>query len=332
MRTLAATMLLALVLASCGSDADVESADTTAVGASPDDGVPSLTPAMDDPALDAVSLEPPVSDDGDPVVTVDGELAVDETVRRVVVEGDGTVAADGASASFHFVGLNGRTGERFDGTRPGEPATVSLDPAAVLPGIYRSLVGVPSGSQVVAAISPDDGFGPQGGFADLGVEVDDTIIFVFDVVDVSIPLDRAAGTSVEPAAGLPIVTLADDGKPTITLPDGDPPGELIGQVLIEGDGPPVEAGQSLTAHYTGITWPRGEQFDSSWDNGAPAAFDIGVGGVVAGWDETLVGQPVGSQLLLIIPPDKGYGAEGRPDAGIQGTDTLVFVVDILAAS
>jgi peptidylprolyl isomerase len=72
------------------------------------------------------------------------------------------------------------------------------------------------------------------------------------------------------------------------------------------------------------------QFDSSLGSG-PAQFQIGTGNVITGWDQGLVGQTVGSQILLVIPPDLGYGAEGQPSAGIAGTDTLVFVVDILAA-
>ncbi len=94
----------------------------------------------------------------------------------------------------------------------------------------------------------------------------------------------------------------------------------------------VESGQDLTVHYTGVIYASGEQFDSSWDRGEPSSFPIGVGGVIAGWDEGLVGQTVGSQVLLVIPPEQGYGADGNPDAGISGTDTLVFVVDILAAN
>jgi peptidylprolyl isomerase len=63
----------------------------------------------------------------------------------------------------------------------------------------------------------------------------------------------------------------------------------------------------------------------------PAAFQIGAGRVIDGWDQGLVGQKIGSQVLLVIPPELGYGANGNPDAGISGTDTLVFVVDILDA-
>ena len=50
-----------------------------------------------------------------------------------------------------------------------------------------------------------------------------------------------------------------------------------------------------------------------------------------GWDERLVGRTVGSRVILEIPPNKGYGAKGNKDAGIKGTDTLFFVVDILGA-
>ncbi len=84
--------------------------------------------------------------------------------------------------------------------------------------------------------------------------------------------------------------------------------------------------------YTGAIWKNGKVFDSSWKGNGSVQFPIGAGQVIAGWDEGLVGQTVGSQVLLVIPPDKGYGAAGQPSAGIKGTTTLVFVVDILAAT
>jgi len=104
------------------------------------------------------------------------------------------------------------------------------------------------------------------------------------------------------------------------------------QPLIKGTGPVVQSGQTISAQYTGVVWDTGKQFDSSWDRGQPTPFVIGKGQVIAGWDEGLVGQTVGSQVLLIVPPDKGYGASGQSSAGIKGTDTLVFVVDILAGT
>ena len=92
----------------------------------------------------------------------------------------------------------------------------------------------------------------------------------------------------------------------------------------------MQAGDLLVVNYVGETWDDGKVFDSSFDRGAPAAFQIGVGQVVKGWDAALVGQTVGSRVVMALPPELGYGTEGNADAGISGTDTLVFVVDIIA--
>ena len=121
------------------------------------------------------------------------------------------------------------------------------------------------------------------------------------------------------------------GKPTVTVPSTAAPPALVVQPLIQGTGPAVTAGQTVVLHYVALNWRDGKQFDSSWDRGQSASFPIGTGKVLPGWDEGLVGQAVGSQVLLVVPPDKGYGSAGEPDAGITGTDTLVFVVDILDA-
>ena len=115
------------------------------------------------------------------------------------------------------------------------------------------------------------------------------------------------------------------------MPKGDPPTGLVAQPLIKGKGREVLAGQKINVHYTGALWRNGKVFDSSWKSGKSFNLPIGTGQVIAGWDEGLVGQTVGSQVLLVVPPDKGYGAGGQPSAGIKGTDTLVFVVDILGA-
>ena len=94
----------------------------------------------------------------------------------------------------------------------------------------------------------------------------------------------------------------------------------------------VKAGQSLTVNYLGVIWPGGKIFDSSYAKGSTASFVIGQGQVIKGWDQGLVGQTLGSRMLLVIPPELGYGAQGNPSGGIKGSDTLVFVVDVLDAS
>jgi peptidylprolyl isomerase len=110
-----------------------------------------------------------------------------------------------------------------------------------------------------------------------------------------------------------------------------PDGKLRSAALIKGTGSVVKKGQSITVDYLGQVYDAKKPFDESFTK-EPATFGIGSGQVITGWDKTIVGQRVGSRLILAIPPKEGYGKQGQPSAGIKGTDTLYFVVDILAAS
>jgi peptidylprolyl isomerase len=132
-------------------------------------------------------------------------------------------------------------------------------------------------------------------------------------------------------AGANGITVAGEAgaKPTVTVPKGEAPTTLSRQILTEGDGEAVEDGQLLVAGYLGQTWAESTVFDNSYDRGQPAAFPIGVGQVIPGWDECLVGLKAGTRTLLTIPPAQGYGdqAQGEIPAG----STLVFVVDVLSS-
>ena len=123
-------------------------------------------------------------------------------------------------------------------------------------------------------------------------------------------------------------------KPSLTIPAGAPPAELHATVLSQGDGPVVRRCDLLVANYLGQTWAplqgKPNVFDNSYDRKQPAGFEIGVGKVVPGWDKTLVGQHVGSRVLLTLPPADGY-ADQSPSAQIPAKSTLVFVVDIVKA-
>jgi peptidylprolyl isomerase len=132
------------------------------------------------------------------------------------------------------------------------------------------------------------------------------------------------------AAGLPTVAGDYGSKPTFSFPSKTPPSTLMSKVLKEGTGPATEKGDLLVADYLGTVWD-GKTFDNSYDRKAPSGFPIGVGKVVAGWDKVLVGVKAGSRVLMSLPPAEGYGAQGNAQAGIKGTDTLVFVVDIVAS-
>ncbi len=166
--------------------------------------------------------------------------------------------------------------------------------------------------------------------AETGLKASDNVVFVIDVVTKQYPVTGEMAKQDD--AKLPEVTKPkkDGEAPGIEVPDADPPKELTVKTLIEGSGPAVQKGQKLAAHYKGVIW-GGKEFDSSYANGEPASFQIGTGAVIPGWDKALVGVKAGSRVLLSIPPADGYGEKGNESAGIKGTDTLVFVVDILAS-
>jgi peptidylprolyl isomerase len=128
---------------------------------------------------------------------------------------------------------------------------------------------------------------------------------------------------------------AFDTTPTLTFPSGQPPKQLVEQTLVAGNGTPIAAGDTVITNDLGEIWPTkdGSQpkvFDSSFSRGTPTGFVIGTGAVIPGFDKTLVGKRMGTRMLLSIPPADGYGPSGNSQAGISGTDTLVFVVDLLA--
>ncbi|MFD6419456.1 FKBP-type peptidyl-prolyl cis-trans isomerase [Streptomyces sp. NPDC060194] len=118
-------------------------------------------------------------------------------------------------------------------------------------------------------------------------------------------------------------------KPTVAKGSGEPSKDLAVKTLITGSGGKVAQGSLLQADYLGQIWASGKVFDNSYDRGQTAAFPIGVGKVIPGWDKALVGKNIGDRVEMAIPPALGYGEQGNPQAGIEGTDTLVFVVDIV---
>ena len=115
--------------------------------------------------------------------------------------------------------------------------------------------------------------------------------------------------------------------PTVAKPKGDPPTKLIIKDTKKGTGATAKAGDTVTVQYYGLNWSNGEKFDASWDRSEPFTFELGTGGVIAGWDEGVAGMKEGGRRVLVIPPDKGYGEAGSPPA-IPPNETLVFVVDL----
>ena len=119
-------------------------------------------------------------------------------------------------------------------------------------------------------------------------------------------------------------------KPLIDRPDGPAPADLEITDLTVGDGAEATAGKTVTVHYVGVAHSTGEEFDASWNRGAPFRFPLGAGRVIGGWDKGVAGMKVGGRRKLVIPPHLGYGDRGAGGV-IKPGETLVFVVDLLGA-
>ncbi len=123
--------------------------------------------------------------------------------------------------------------------------------------------------------------------------------------------------------------MTDRTKPEIDFPEGEPPTELQITDEIVGEGPEATAGSTVSAHYVGVAYSTGEEFDASWNRGQAFDFRLGAGQVIAGWDAGIAGMKVGGRRKLVIPPHLGYGQRGAGGA-IKPNETLIFVVDLVA--
>jgi peptidylprolyl isomerase len=303
---LVAIVPLLLTLVACGDDSGEESSGG---------------------GLDSVTIEGDVG--SAPKVTWGGQVSVPKVESKTLVTGDGDKVAEGDEVLTHLWIGNGFTQQTaLDTYKEKKPELITVDDQ--IGKVFRdALEGHTIGSRVAIAAPASDAFGESGN-PSLGIGNKDSVVIVVDLV--SGVLDGPQGTDKDAPSWTPTITEDKD------VPSGfdfskapDPAPRLRIAPLVQGDGATVEKGQTIVVNYLGQVFDGKAPFDSSYARGEPTSFQIGVGAVVKGWDQSLVGRAVGSRVLLSIPPELGYGEAGNKDAGIKGTDTLYFVVDILAA-
>ncbi|KAF2419073.1 FKBP-type peptidyl-prolyl cis-trans isomerase [Microbacterium sp. B35-30] len=281
-------------------------------------------PAVSD--ADVMELIDVTGDSSDqPEVDMYTPLHAPQLAYEDVVTGEGTAITVQNQLMVVDVALfSGATGEPIVATAyDGDLSTVSSPSqwTTNFPGFEDALQCATEGSRVAVALSPDDmAEGVAQGF---GLTEDDTAVAVIDVRKVY--LAAADGQNqFNSGFGLPSVVRAPDGRPGLIIPDGARPEDVVVQTLKKGTGETVTGDQPVRVHYTGVVWGEDEAFDSSWD-GEPASLTLD--GVVPGFAQALEGQTVGSQVMVVVPPDQGYGDQAQ--GAIPADSTLVFVIDIL---
>ncbi len=269
-----------------------------------------------------------------PTVTIPKEKAGSTLAVKTLIQGKGAAItkSDLFLSNFTIYVWSGKTNKLLDSTYSSAPQVL---PASLLPGIESAVAGKKVGSRVLAVIPPKEGYGTSGN-SQLGVTGSDTLVFVLDLIQkYNSGTVGATGSQTSSGGGsLPTVKAVPGKAPTVTIPkNATAPSKLVTKTLIKGTGATVTKGEDVVAQYVGINWRTGKVFDSSWSRSLPYSFKIGAtpSQVIKGWDLGLVGQTVGSRVLLAIPPSDAYGKTGQSQAGIKGTDTLVFVVDIIGA-
>lgn len=252
----------------------------------------------------------------EPDVEIFAPVRLTETSYADVVTGDGRAVVDDAQPLITQLAIySGSSGEQVfkttydsDSTRPSSIASW----ASQVPGLADVMDCATGGSRIVAGLTPED-FG-EANLGTFGMKEDDIAVFVIDVVDAFLP--RAEGTlQFNDAQGMPTVVRADDGTPGIIIPDSAAPEEQVVQTLIRGDGDELTEEQVPLVHFTAVSWDDRTVIQSTWGQNATDA----IRRIAAPVADALVGQPVGSQVLVVLPKT-------------ENSDAMAVVVDILGVS
>lgn len=286
----------------------------------------------------------PASGDASSLVKADGDVGTKTTVTfptplvakslqvTDLAEGDGETLSDGDWADFQATIWNAETGAyvtgtSFDAASPSRMA-VGEDAAQLGPLLECAVVG----SRIAAVSTLEQLFGDVDASAD-GLTADSNLVVVVDVTNGI--RAKADGADQVAQAGFPSVVTAPDGTPGVTIPSSDAPTEKKLAVLKKGDGATVKEGDNVVVQYEGLVWDSpGSVFANTWSDTpanyvASAYTTDGSGGYFPGFDDAVVGQTVGSQVILVVPPADSYGDDATAPDSVATGSTRIYVVDIL---
>ena len=269
------------------------------------------------PSEDSAPAVQPVA----PVVTITGTsaqapelsyptpLVLDSPITEVVWEGEGDELVEGGPVLLRIYAENGTDGTVLRDDFLSVPTPYLLSADAIGSDLVSVISGHRVGTRMLHAVETD------------GVPT---------VMSIDILPTRAVGEAREPEGGLPTVAHDANGMPVVTIPAEVPaPTEPVERQIVRGTGAQVSSGSKVVIQLVAVKWSTGEVFDTTWGEGRlPQTLLVGADQLVEGVDQGLVDLPVGSQVMLVVPPGLGFGPSGNELA----TETIVYVVDILAAS
>lgn len=252
-----------------------------------------------------------------PQVDFPTPLVTDGAQRATLIAGDGAPATAGSQVAADFTIYAGDAVVALGGTGY-DPASPTLVPADTASAVPAALICAQPGERLALTMTAAEAYG-EGALSGNGIADDDTLVFVIDVY--AVYLGKADGVNQLPVDGMPIVVTAVDGTPGITVPNAAPPAELQLSTIKLGGGATVADGDEILAHYSVWTWPAigGEPTasTSSWSEGTPATFTVSSTELPDGFLQAVTGATVGSQLLVVVPPE------------VEGDASSIMVIDVL---
>ncbi|MEU6667692.1 FKBP-type peptidyl-prolyl cis-trans isomerase [Streptomyces sp. NPDC046727] len=262
-----------------------------------------------------------------------GEPSKNLTVKTVIA-GSGRTVAENDFIRADYLGQIWDTGKVFDNSFDRKrPLVMQLAQGSIIDGWRYALQGKKTGSRIEIAVPPALGYG-TGGNEQAGIRGTDTLVFVIDLIESFNSKSSAKGTPVpQTDAALPKVGTNTDGQvPKVTVPKTDPPKKLVSEYVLEGDGAELKADQTVLCQFQGLVWDSGKTFQRTYGSGRLSQFSLEqMQQAVKGLAQGLTGKKVGSRVLIVVPPELGYGDNPPSGGAVKKGDTLVFTVDILAA-
>lgn len=260
-----------------------------------------------------------------PVVTKTAEVST-------ITVGKGELVRPGMVADVEASLFNGKTGQQVAATKYDLSDAPRLTAGGKTDPFSASIQCATVGSRLALVVSVKQYFGAAGPDPSLGLAPADSLIFVTDIKRAF--LGRASGVPGFSQDGMPAVVTAPDGTPGVTIPNTSPPTNLRIETVTVGGGAKVKQNDQVVVHYSGFVWASTstDAFDTTWTKHAPVTWHVSstdaTNGVPVGLEKALVGQTVGSQVLVAMPPKFGFSSSKLP-AGVDAGATLLYVIDIL---